>query len=334
MKTPALLEVNDLVVHFRGPARSFSKPLIVQAVDGVSFRIERGTTFGIVGESGSGKSTTAQAIMRLVPATSGRVVLDGRNILELGGRELRRARKSLQMIFQDPFSSLDPRRRAAYLVGEPIRLLEDGPHKDFAQRVHDLLAVVGLPSSAGDLFPHQFSGGQRQRLCIARALATTPALIVCDEAVSALDVAIQAQILNLLAQLQTERGLAYLFISHDLGVVQHVCDEVAVMYLGQIIEQAPKRSFFSAPRHPYSWSLMAAALPAGPLRTALKAKYLVRGEPPSPIDPPPGCRFSRRCPFVLARCREETPLLTSVGVGGGHVVACHRKDEIEPPKFT
>ena len=235
------------------------------------------------------------------------------------------------MVFQDPFASLDPRRCAGDLVAEPLRLLEGLSRRQAAARLDALFAAVGLPADARSLFPHQFSGGQRQRLCIARALATEPDIIVCDEAVSALDVAIQAQILNLLAKLQAERGLAYIFISHDLGVVQHLCDEVAVMYLGRIVEQAPTRTFFSAPRHPYSWSLISAAVPAGPARDALKARYLVRGEPPSPIDPPAGCRFAGRCPFAVERCRAEDPAL--LATGPGHYVACHRVGEIEAPNF-
>jgi peptide/nickel transport system ATP-binding protein len=330
---PYLLDVNDLVVHFRtGRKRPWAKPSFVHAVDGVSFRVKRGTTFGIVGESGSGKSTTAQAIMRLVAATSGQVVFRGEDIMPLTGEPLRKARKHLQIVFQDPFSALDPRRRAGDQIREPLDLLEIGSRSERDARVRKLLAEVGLPPEAADLFPHQFSGGQRQRLCIARALAPEPELIVCDEAVSALDVAIQAQILNLLKKLQRERGLTYIFISHDLGVIQQFCDEIAVMYLGKIAEQAPASALFTAPRHPYTWSLVSAAVPPGPLRDELKAKYLVKGEPPSPVDPPPGCRFAQRCPFAEARCREELPFLDATG--HEHYVACHRKDEIGAPDFS
>ncbi|WBU30013.1 ABC transporter ATP-binding protein [Rhodopseudomonas palustris] len=330
---PYLLDVNDLVVHFRtGRKRPWGKPSFVHAVDGVSFRVKRGTTFGIVGESGSGKSTTAQAIMRLVQATSGQVVFRGEDIMPLTGEPLRKARKHLQIVFQDPFSALDPRRRAGDQIREPLDLLEIGSRSERDARVRKLLAEVGLPPEAADLFPHQFSGGQRQRLCIARALAPEPELIVCDEAVSALDVAIQAQILNLLKKLQCERGLTYIFISHDLGVIQQFCDEIAVMYLGKIAEQAPASALFTAPRHPYTWSLVSAAVPPGPLRDELKAKYLVKGEPPSPVDPPPGCRFAQRCPFAEARCRAELPFLDAAG--HEHYVACHRKDEIGVPDFA
>lgn len=328
-----LLDVHDLVVHFPVGRRGlFNAPSKVHAVDGVSFQVRRGTTFGIVGESGSGKSTTAQAIMRLIPMTSGQIVFGGENIADYHGEKLRRARSKFQIVFQDPFSALDPRRRAAELIREPLDLLGIGSPHEREARVLQLLSEVGLPPQAADLFPHQFSGGQRQRLCIARALAPEPDLIVCDEAVSALDVAIQAQILNLLKKLQRERGLTYIFISHDLGVIQHFCDEIAVMYLGKIVEQAPAEVFFSAPSHPYSWSLIAAAAPPGPLRDRLKRDYLVKGDPPSPVDPPPGCRFAKRCPFAVERCRSELPMLQTHAEQ--HFVACHRASELAPLDFA
>lgn len=325
-----LLDVNDLVVHFpagrKGGKRSF-----VHAVDGISFRVRRGTTFGIVGESGSGKSTTAQAVMRLVPVTSGQVVFGDRDIAELTGKSLRDVRRHLQIVFQDPFSALNPRRRAGEQIREPLDLLGIGTRSERDERVRKLLAEVGLPPQAADLFPHQFSGGQRQRLCIARALAPEPDLIVCDEAVSALDVAIQAQILNLLKRLQRERGLTYIFISHDLGVIQQFCDEVAVMYLGKIVEQAPAADIFTAPRHPYTWSLIAAAAPPGAMRDELKRRYLVKGDPPSPVDPPPGCRFAQRCPSALDVCRQRLPALDAIAPQ--HYVSCHRNAELEPAVF-
>jgi len=319
-----LLQVNDLTVHFPAPGGR-----VVHAVDGVSFVVRKGQSFGIVGESGSGKSTTAQGVMQLVSVTSGQVVLNGLDLVPMRGTALRAMRKHIQMVFQDPFASLDPRRCAGDLIAEPLRLIEGLSRREAALRVDELLADVGLPVQAARLYPHQFSGGQRQRLCIARALATRPDIIVCDEAVSALDVAIQAQVLNLLKRLQAERGLAYMFISHDLGVVQHLCDEIAVMYLGQIVEQAKTADFFARPRHPYSWSLIAAAVPAGPLREKLKADYLVKGEPPSPINPPKGCRFAARCPFAQERCRLEAPILSVTAPG--HFIACHRADEIAYP---
>jgi peptide/nickel transport system ATP-binding protein len=328
-----LLDVNDLVVHFpAGRKGPMGKPSFVHAVDGVSFRVRRGTTFGIVGESGSGKSTTAQAVMRLVPLTSGQVVFGNRNIADLTGRPLRDVRRHLQIVFQDPFSALNPRRSAGDQIREPLDLLGIGSRGERDDRVKKLLAEVGLPPQAASLFPHQFSGGQRQRLCIARALAPEPDLIVCDEAVSALDVAIQAQILNLLKRLQRERNLTYIFISHDLGVIQQFCDEVAVMYLGKIVEQGPAADIFRAPRHPYTWSLIAAAAPPGPERDALKQRYLVKGDPPSPVDPPPGCRFAQRCPAVVDVCRERLPALDAIAAD--HYVACHRVAELDPPVFA
>lgn len=325
-----LLNVNDLVVHFpAGKKGPFKPPAFVHAVDGVSFRVRRGTTFGIVGESGSGKSTTAQAVMQLVPVTSGRIVFRDEDIAGLDREALRRVRKHLQIVFQDPFSALNPRRRAGDQIREPLDLLDIGTRSERDDRVRKLLGEVGLPPQAADLFPHQFSGGQRQRLCIARALAPSPDLIVCDEAVSALDVAIQAQVLNLLKRLQRERGLTYIFISHDLGVIQQFCDEIAVMYLGKIVEQAPVARLFAEPRHPYTWSLIAAAAPPGPMRDELKRRYLVSGDPPSPIDPPPGCRFAERCPAVIAKCRDVEPHLDLIGVE--HYTACHRAREFTPP---
>ncbi|GLH76590.1 ABC transporter ATP-binding protein [Bradyrhizobium sp. SSBR45G] len=320
-----LLDVNDLVVHF--PAgRRHGRPSFVHAVDGVSFRVRRGTTLGIVGESGSGKSTTAQAVMRLVPATSGQIVFGNRDIAGLTGRALREVRRHLQIVFQDPFSALNPRRRAGDQIREPLDLLGIGTRSERDERVRRLLAEVGLPPQAADLYPHQFSGGQRQRLCIARAMAPEPDLIVCDEAVSALDVAIQAQILNLLKRLQRERDLTYIFISHDLGVIQKFCDEVAVMYLGKIVEQAPAAEIFAAPRHPYTWSLIAAAAPPGPMRDELKRRHLVKGDPPSPVDPPPGCRFAQRCPAAIDSCSQRLPVLGAIGPD--HYVACHRLAEL------
>ena len=327
MSNDILLEVNDLKVHFpAGRASAFGPRQTVHAVDGISFRVPRQSTFGIVGESGSGKSTTAQAIMRLVPITAGRIRLGQDDLTELRGDALRKARRHFQMIFQDPYSALNPRRRAGDLIREPLDLLEVGSQDERAERLEALLRVVGLPPEAAMLFPHQFSGGQRQRLVIARALSTQPDLIVCDEPVSALDVAIQAQILNLLKRLQREHGLTYVFISHDLGVVQHLCDQIAVMYLGQIVEQAPSALLFAGPRHPYTWSLMTAAAPPGGLRQTLKQRFGLRGEPPSPINPPPGCRFAARCPFAGERCRKETPQLAVAEPC--HFVACHKTEEV------
>jgi peptide/nickel transport system ATP-binding protein len=329
MSGDVLLEVEDLKVHFKGKRKGFGGPAAtVHAVDGVSFKVRRGTTFGIVGESGSGKSTTAAAVMRLTPITEGRIRLGDSELSTAAGDELRGLRKRFQLVFQDPYSSLNPRKRAGDAIREPLDLMNVGSARERDERVDEMLATVGLRPEAKRLFPHQFSGGQRQRLCIARALSTEPDLIVCDEPVSALDVAIQAQILNLLVRLQSERQLTYLFISHDLGVVQHLCDDVAVMYLGQIVEQAPAEKLFSQPRHPYTWSLMAAALSPDPAAAGQK-RFIVTGEPPSPINPPAGCRFAGRCPFADARCKSEPPRLRAAS--DGHFVACHYFESLEPP---
>jgi len=322
------LRVENLRVHFRGARRSpFRRPAVVRAVDGVSFEVGAGKTFGLVGESGCGKTTTALALMRLAPLTAGRIRLGRRVISDLDGEALRAARRHFQMVFQDPYSSLDPRKRAADIVREPLDLMGIGAPAERRGRALELFAQVGLSAAQAALFPHQFSGGQRQRIGLARALATTPGLIVCDEPVSALDVAIQAQILNLLARLQRDLGLTYLFISHDLGVVQNICDDIAVMYLGRIVEQASRAQLFTRPLHPYTQALLA-AVPRmhgardGDSRRARPAR--LAGDPPSPINPPPGCHFAGRCPRAEAQCRRESPKLRSVA--GGHSVACHLVD--------
>jgi peptide/nickel transport system ATP-binding protein len=316
-----LLAVRDLCVHFPLPRKNLmAQGGTVYAVDGVSFDVPRGKTFGIVGESGSGKSTTALAVMRLIDPTSGSIQLDGTELVGLEGRKLRDMRRRLQIIFQDPYSSLNPRVRAGRIVREPLDLMGIGDPASRDRRVAELFAKVGLRPEQQALFPHQFSGGQRQRIGVARALATQPDLIVCDEPVSALDVAIQAQILNLLRQLQNEFGLTYLFISHDLGVVQYVCDEIAVMYLGRIVEQADRISLFKTPLHPYTWALLSAVPSADPSRMGGE-RIRLEGDPPSPIDPPAGCRFASRCPFAEDRCRAEHPPLRTIR--DGHRVACH-----------
>ena len=315
-----LLSVRDLAVHFstgrRGP---FGRPQTVQAVDGISFDVERGATFGLVGESGSGKTTAALALMRLTAVRGGKVRLGETDLLALAGEGLRRERQRMQMIFQDPYSSLNPRVRAGAIVREPLDLMRIGAPAEREVRVAELFRLVGLRPEQRALFPHQFSGGQRQRIGIARALATRPELVVCDEPVSALDVAIQAQILNLLRRLQAEFGLTYVFISHDLGVVQYMCDEVAVMYLGRIVERAGRRQLFRTPLHPYTWALLSAVPSADP--AFRRARVKLEGDPPSPIDPPPGCHFAGRCPFAEARCRERDPPLRTIRPG--HHVACH-----------
>jgi len=324
---PALC-VENLRVHFRaGRKLPFGEAATVRAVDGINFTVNAGQTFGLVGESGCGKTTTALAIMRLVPPTAGRITLGQRVITDLHGAALRAERRHFQMVFQDPYSSLDPRKRAADIAREPLDLLGLGTPAERRARVLELFAQVGLSAAQAALFPHQFSGGQRQRIGLARALSTTPRLIVCDEPVSALDVAIQAQILNLLARLQRDLNLTYLFISHDLGVVQFICDEIAVMYLGRIVEQASRARLFARPLHPYTQALLAAVPRVDGYRhrdgERARPKRLA-GDPPSPINPPPGCHFAGRCPRAQARCRRESPKLRAVA--SGHLVACHLVD--------
>ncbi|WP_102226824.1 ABC transporter ATP-binding protein [Acidimangrovimonas sediminis] len=317
-----MLTVENLKVHF-----PLSSGATVHAVDGVSFSVREGESFGIVGESGSGKSTTAKALMRLVDPTEGRIELLGNDLATMDAGALRRVRAQFQMVFQDPFSSLNPRMRAGAAVREPLDLMGIGAPADREKRVEAMFRAVGLHPDARRLFPHQFSGGQRQRLCIARAMVTEPRLVVCDEPVSALDVAIQAQILNLLHGLQRDKRLAYVFISHDLAVVQHICTRVAVMYLGEFVEVADTATLFARAKHPYTWSLMAAAPSAETGRA--QSDYVLTGDPPSPVDPPPGCRFAGRCPFATDRCRAEKPVLRSMTQG--HAVACHYAGELTPP---
>ena len=316
-----VLEVNDLKVHFRMKRKHlFEAHSYIHAVDGVSLKVEFGKTLGLVGESGSGKTTTGLAIARLVPASGGSVKIMGTEVLGLEGEALRIQRQHIQFVFQDPYSSLNPRLRAGRLVREALDRLKVGNPTERNRKVNELFGQVGLSREQEHLFPHQFSGGQRQRLGIARALASHPDLLICDEPVSALDVAVQAQILNLLRRLQKEIGLTYLFISHDLGVVQHMCDEIAVMYVGQIVEQADRISLFQNPLHPYTKELLA-TVPSADTKRRKKKQIEIFGEPPSPVDPPPGCRFASRCPLAEERCRVETPLLRQIK--SNQKVACH-----------
>ncbi len=327
-----LLEVQALKVHFPIGGGLIGKPRAwVRAVDGIDFAVSPGRTFGIVGESGSGKSTTALAVMRLVKLTAGAILLDGEDVGALGGKALRAARRRFQMVFQDPYASLNPRTRAGDAVREALDLLDAGAPESREARVAELFAQVGLRPDQRKLFPHQFSGGQRQRIVLARAIAANPQLLVCDEPVSALDVAIQAQILNLMQRLQRELGLTYLFISHDLGVVRHMCDDVAVMYLGTIVERAPRESLFERPLHPYTLALWSAAPSFDPRARTRGRRMRVQGDPPSPIDIAPGCRFAGRCPYAEARCRIEVPALRAVTPG--HVVACHRVSDSGTPQY-
>jgi peptide/nickel transport system ATP-binding protein len=323
-----LLQVNDLKKHFpvRGNlGRNVSR---VYAVDGVSFEIARGETLSLVGESGCGKSTVGRAILRLFDITAGQVVLDGQRIDDLSPDRLRRLRRRVQVVFQDPFSSLNPRLRVRDILAEPIRnfgLVKSSAELD--SKVAALMDTVRLPRDALDRLPHEFSGGQRQRICIARALAAEPDLIVCDEAVSALDVSVKAQIVNLLQDLQHEFGLALLFISHDLAIVEHMTHRVAVMYLGKIVEMAPRQQIFAAPRHPYTKALLSAVPVPDP--TARRNPMILKGDVPSPINPPSGCRFHTRCPFVFDRCRTEEPELRHRAEG--QWAACHLDTLPETP---
>jgi peptide/nickel transport system ATP-binding protein len=316
-----LLQVNDLRKYFPIRGGLFGgKTGRVHAVDGVSFEIARAETLSLVGESGCGKSTVGRAILRLFDITSGQVVLDGQRIDDLGPRGLRKMRRRVQVVFQDPFSSLNPRMRVRDILAEPIRNF--GLAKSSAEldaRVAELMDIVRLPRDALNRRPHEFSGGQRQRIGIARALAAKPELIVCDEAVSALDVSVKAQIVNLLQDLQREFGLALLFISHDLAIVEHMTHRVAVMYLGKIVELAPRRQIFAAPRHPYTKALLSAVPVPDP--GAARTPIILKGDVPSPINPPRGCRFHTRCPFVFDRCRSEEPQLRSVAED--QWAACH-----------
>ncbi len=326
--TSDLVEVDELRVWF--PIRSgvvLDRHVgDVKAVDGVSLRIARGETLGLVGESGCGKSTVGRAMLRLYEPTSGRIVFDGEDITTLGEKQLQRLRRRMQMVFQDPFASLNPRHSVGKMVGEPLIVHGIGRKGEVRVRVRELLEVVGLPADAASRYPHEFSGGQRQRIGLARALALNPELIVCDEPVSALDVSIQAQIVNLLEELQAEFGLTYVFIAHDLAVVRHISTRIAVMYLGKIVEVAPADDLYENPRHPYTISLLSAIPIPDPEVERRRRSMLLEGDLPSPANPPAGCRFHTRCPFAQPdRCAAEEPSLREVD---GHQVACHFAEQI------
>jgi oligopeptide transport system ATP-binding protein len=322
MKDDVVLSVEDLEVHFpvtRGVL--FQKTVgSVRAVDGVSFTVKRGETLGLVGESGCGKSTTARAIIRLVRPTAGRVEFQGRDLSQLDERELRDARRGIQMIFQDPFASLNPRMTVEQLVGEPLVNYRVAKGNELRERVSQLLEVVGLAPAYRDRYPHEFSGGQRQRIGVARALALNPALVLCDEPVSALDVSIQAQVVNLLMDLREKLGLTYLFIAHDLAVVRHISHRVAVMYLGRIVEIAPSAEIYDKPLHPYTVALLSAIPVPDPTVQRGRRRIALTGEIPSPTKKYEGCRFADRCPAKIARCAAEDPPL--VEHRPGHFAAC------------
>jgi oligopeptide transport system ATP-binding protein len=325
-ESTALLRAENLVKHFPVHRHMFGRQTaVVHAVDGVSFELRTGDTMALVGESGCGKSTVGRLVLRLLDATSGKVWFGGEDLMSLSPQQLRAKRRELQMIFQDPYSSLNPRMTVEQTLTEPLALhgLAPGRHRE---RAAELMDLVGLAPQYLQRYPHEFSGGQRQRIGIARALAVEPRLIVCDEPVSALDVSIQAQIVNLLQDLQRRFGLAYVFIAHDLAVVKHIASHVAVMYLGHIVEYADKRSLFASPRHPYTQALLSAIpIPEPGLR---RERILLQGDVPNPITPPSGCRFRTRCPYARERCAQEVPALRAAG---SHSVACHFWEEIAPP---
>jgi peptide/nickel transport system ATP-binding protein len=305
----------------------------VRAVDDVTLTIRRGETLGLVGESGCGKSTVGRTILRLYRPTDGRVFFDGRDITNLGDSDLRPLRRRMQMVFQDPFASLNPRHSVGRIVGEPLRTHGLAGRREAASRVRELLVTVGLPADAASRYPHEFSGGQRQRIGLARALAVNPDFVVADEPVSALDVSIQAQIINLLERLQEEFELTYLFIAHDLAVVRHISDRIAVMYLGTVVEVSPAEELYDNPRHPYTISLLSAVPIPDPIVERQRESILLAGDLPSPANPPSACRFHTRCPYVQpTRCRDEVPRLRRLA--SGHEVACHWAEEIHEGRIT
>ncbi|HTW50383.1 MAG TPA: dipeptide ABC transporter ATP-binding protein [Stellaceae bacterium] len=318
--SPTVLDVVALKKHFPVKKGLLRRTVgHVHAVDGVSFSIGEGETLGLVGESGCGKSTVARAVLRLIDPTAGSILLDGQDVTRLGKSAMRPYRRQMQMIFQDPFSSLNPRMSAGDIVGEPLGVHGIARGRDKEAAVASLFDQVGLRRGQMRAFPHEFSGGQRQRISIARALALNPKLIVADEPVSALDVSIQAQVINLMMDLQREKRLSYLFIAHDLAVVEHISHRVAVMYLGRIVEYADKKTLFTQPRHPYTQALLSAVpVPNPKLR---REKRLLQGDVPSPVNPPPGCTFHTRCPYAEARCRQEAPTLSEIAPD--HGVSCH-----------
>jgi len=315
-----LLEVKNLKKYFPIKGGIFSKAIgYVYAVDGVSFYLNEGESLGLVGESGCGKSTTARVILRLIEPTDGEILFEGKDICKLDNKEMRSIRRDMQIVFQDPYASLDPRRTVEQIIGEPLNVFEIGTKKERKERIVYLLQKVGLSPDHARRYPHEFSGGQRQRIGIARALALNPKLIIGDEPVSALDVSIQAQVINLMEDIQKEFKLSYIIIAHDLAVVEHICDRIAVMYLGRIVELARDKELYSSPVHPYTVALLSAIPVPDPNIT--KKRIILEGDVPSPMRPPPGCHFHTRCPRKKKECETTIPKLTEIG--DGHSVACH-----------
>ena len=321
-----LVIVKDLYKYYPINAGILSRHIgDVKAVDGIDFTIRRGETLGLVGESGSGKTTAGRVVLRLLPATKGEVIFDGRSVHELGREEVRKLRKEMQVIFQDPYASLNPRMTVGDIIGEPLAIHHIAKGRDAEERVQELLRLVGLQPYHANRYPHEFSGGQRQRIGIARALAVSPKFIVADEPVSALDVSIQAQVVNLLQDLQAQLGLTFLFIAHDLSVVRHISNRVAVMYVGKIMEIADRDELYANPLHPYTIALLSAIPIPDPTVEQRKKRIILTGDIPSPVNPPSGCRFHTRCPIAFDRCKVEVPL--SKLYGANHEAACHWVDE-------
>lgn len=320
----ALLEVNNLTMHFPIYGGFFRKQIgAVKAVTDVSFTLQPGKTLGIVGESGCGKTTLGRTLVRLYNPSSGQIVFNGSDLTKLSQKELKFARRDIQMVFQDPYASLNPRMSVKEIIEEPLVLHKIGTKQERSERVRELLQLVGLRREAMERFPHEFSGGQRQRICIARALALNPKLIIADEPVSALDVSIQSQVINLLIELQEKFGLTYVFISHDLAVVRHIADQIAVMYLGQIVEIGQTDEIFAHPTHPYTKALLSAVAVADPRRKLLREFEGIAGDIPSPMNPPSGCTFHTRCPIAEDKCKKQVPKLSVRDTLGSHQVACH-----------
>jgi oligopeptide transport system ATP-binding protein len=331
-KEETLLTVEDLVMYFPIRRGVFQNVVgHVHAVDGISFEIKRGETLGLVGESGCGKSTTGRAILQLYKPTSGKVIFQGQNLVNLRGQKMRQMRRQMQMIFQDPYASLNPRMTVEQIIGEPLIIHNILKGSDVRSRVEELLKLVRLNPAYTDRYPHEFSGGQRQRIGVARALALQPDLIICDEPISALDVSVQAQVVNLLEDLQSEMNLTYLFIAHDLSMVRHISDRVAVMYLGVMAELAEREELYSNPLHPYTIALLSAVPIPSPIIEAKRKRIILKGDVPSPVNPPSGCRFHTRCPLAESICTDKRPEWREVSTN--HFVACHLVESASTDKM-